>query len=112
MAFNGLSAAQAERLSYLAEECAEVIKAVMKIQRHGFSSYNPDAPQDGINRQQLEGEMRDVLGAIARCVLSGDVSATVFEGIDPRKGQRYMHHQDGELMQRLMFTPTFKLHEQ
>ena len=33
--FNGLTPAEDERLAMLAEECAEVIKIVSKIQRHG-----------------------------------------------------------------------------
>ena len=39
--YNELSPAQAERLAYLLEECAEVIKAGTKILRHGYASYDP-----------------------------------------------------------------------
>ena len=38
--FNKLTEAEQERLVILAEECAEVIQVVAKIQRHGFNSDN------------------------------------------------------------------------
>ena len=42
--FNKLTPAEDERLAMLAEECAEVIQIVSKIQRHGYDSWHPDDP--------------------------------------------------------------------
>lgn len=69
-----LSTAQLERLSILAEECAEVIKCVTKIQRHGFESINPHEPEDGTNREQLESEIADIHAAVQLLMTARDVS--------------------------------------
>lgn len=61
-AFNHLTLAQDELLSLLAEECAEVIQIVMKIQRHGLYSCHPDAPKSS-NKELLEKELGDVESA-------------------------------------------------
>lgn len=55
--FNKLSPAQAERLDFLAEECAEVIQAISKIKRHGYNSLHYDAKAD------LEKELGHVFAA-------------------------------------------------
>ncbi|MCU1313399.1 MAG: hypothetical protein JWM54_1156 [Acidobacteriaceae bacterium] len=59
--FNRLPPAQAESLALLAEECAEVIQAIGKIQRHGLWSEHPES---GIpNYNTLQREIGDVLAA-------------------------------------------------
>lgn len=59
--FNGLSPEHAESLALLAEECAEVIQAIGKIQRHGLWSEHPES---GIpNYNTLQREIGDVLAA-------------------------------------------------
>ena len=58
--FNGLSPAQAERLDMMAEECAEVIQAIMKIKRHGFESCSPFGANPETNREALLRELVDV----------------------------------------------------
>lgn len=59
--FNGLSAAEAEALALLAEECGEVVQAIGKILRHGLWSEHPES---GIpNYNTLQREIGDVLAA-------------------------------------------------
>jgi hypothetical protein len=92
--FNNLTPAEAERLAYLIEEMTEAQKAACKILRHGYESYNPDDPVHAGNREDLQRELRDVAGAIAKMQRAGDVVSDILESADPDKGARYMHHQD------------------
>ena len=48
-----------EILSILQEECAEVIQAVSKVNRFGFSGLNPKDHRN--NRQHLEEEIGDLI---------------------------------------------------
>lgn len=93
--FNGLSPAQAERLAHLIEELAEAQKAACKVLRHGYASADPTNPKHPGNRSDLEGELRDVLGAIQRMTDARDVQP--WSLADARgaieKSNRYMHHQ-------------------
>lgn len=92
----GLSAAQLERLALLAEECAEVVMAVTKIQRHGFSSYNPLVPGSLTNREALEKEVGHVLCAIQILLDAEDVQGGRIDGWRGRKQaeiHRWLHHQ-------------------
>ena len=57
---NNLSAAEAERLALLAEECGEVIQVVGKILRHGYDSANPLVDVSPTNREELEKELGDI----------------------------------------------------
>jgi NTP pyrophosphatase (non-canonical NTP hydrolase) len=59
--FNGLSPEHAESLALLAEECAEVIQIITKIQRHGMYSHHPVSNEQ--NWTTLQKEMGDVLAA-------------------------------------------------
>ena len=61
--FNGLAPDQAELLSLLAEECAEVIQVVAKIQRHGLHSHNPFDLERTTNLELLHQELGDVATA-------------------------------------------------
>ena len=59
--FNRLSPAADEALTILAEECAEVIRAIAKIQRHGIESHYPaDGPSNAV---KLATELGQVLAA-------------------------------------------------
>lgn len=103
--FNGLTPAQAERLAMLAEECGEVVLAIGKILRHGYDSCHPDrlVPRR-TNRDDLLGEMADVLAVLGGIVDAGDLDAScrqdtlgMFDeaALDARwrRKLRYTHHQ-------------------
>ena len=90
--FNDLTPAEAERLAYLAEECGEVAQAVAKILRHGYDSYNPDAPEMGNNRVQLWKELRDVVKAVNLMANAGDIADPMDNVTLPSR--TYCHHQD------------------
>lgn len=101
--FNGLTAAQDERLALLAEECAEVIQAITKIQRHGYESYNPlDLREHRLsNRQALEKEIGHVRHAVERLVAEVDVSEEdidLWRGLKSDNIGKWLHHQlsDGD----------------
>jgi len=99
--FNKLTPAEAERLAMLAEECAEVVKAVTKILRHGYASWNPDdpaanaSPSSKTNRHTIRLEMIDVLAVMEVMFKAGDIDvpgqADVLAALD--KKLRYAHHQ-------------------
>jgi len=96
--FNGLDPAEAERLYLLAEECAEVIVSVNKILRHGYASHNPDAPEDGDNREQLSREIGDVRFVVDLMLHRGDVDAhsiSAYAALAKDRKAKYVHHQDG-----------------
>lgn len=63
-------------LTCLAEECAEVIQAVAKIQRFGPKEKNPALPTSPNNREQLLLELNDIF-AVAD--LLRDMSALPFD---------------------------------
>lgn len=101
--FNKLSDAEDERLAILSEECSEVIKAVCKIQRHGYESYNPtletDEERSPTNRETLQRELGDLQLAIELMTFAGDVDANDIVRWQERKGnsiKRWTHHQPSE----------------
>lgn len=94
--YNGLTPAQDERLAKLAEECAEVIKAVCKIFRHGYESRDPTKQASLTNRRDLEFEVANVTNATTALVLAGDLDArriTNFAFEEKGRVNDYMHHQ-------------------
>ena len=101
MNFNRLTDSEDERLTLLAEECAEVIQAVMKIQRHGYESFDPtekvsEDQHPTTNRHMLEKELGDVGHAIDRMRFSRDINyARVLdhEIAKASKVERYLHYQ-------------------
>lgn len=88
--FNKLTPSEDERLAKLCEEAAEVVQIGMKIMRHGYGSHNPDKPEDGNNRAQLERELRDLYKAATFMFERGDIHEypIMMVGV-----QKYMHHQ-------------------
>lgn len=104
--FNGLTPAEAERLAYLIEEAAEVQQIACKVLRHGYESRDPTkatpanpswgAPERNTsptNRDMLAAELRDMLGAVERMRVAGDIDKGLTSCGSPDKGARYMHHQ-------------------
>lgn len=94
--YNGLTPAQDERLAKLAEECAEVIKAICKIQRHGYMSRDPTKEGALTNRRDLEVEIADVANAVKALVHRGDIDETRVRNLALELQGRendYMHHQ-------------------
>lgn len=91
--FNKLSPAELERLSILAEECAEVIQVIGKIQRHGYESCHPNGGPN--NRRLLTREIGDVKAAITLLVEGHDVDEELIS--DSRREKlfnipQYLHH--------------------
>ncbi len=93
--FNGLTPSEDERLAMLAEEASEIIKAVTKIQRHGYESYNPDKPEEGSNRRQLRKEMTDLAAVWDKMRELGDIAPTTSAEVHSawQRKLRYAHHQ-------------------
>lgn len=96
---NELTAAEAERLAILAEECAEVIVIVGKILRHGFESYDPTKPE--IERRTNRALLADELGDLAwiknqMASMFRDVDAAIVQArflSGGRRKARWLHHQ-------------------
>ena len=97
MMFNKLTDAETERLDLLTEELGEVLQAIGKIKRHGYSSYNPRLPDTGSNRDQLEKELGDVLYIIYLMANNGDITD---DSINIRARDKslcigkYLHHNE------------------
>lgn len=93
--FNQLTPAQDERLSMLAEECAEVIQAICKIKRHGYASHHPDAPSV-TNADLLAREICDLRAVMAE-VLRRDMPLLAPTNSEIarawEKKLRFAHHQ-------------------
>ena len=91
--FNKLTPAEAERLAILAEECAEVIQAIGKIQRHGYESYYPDKS----NRTALTNELGHVMAAGRLMAAAGDIE---MQGVLVSRTEKlcnisqYLHHNE------------------
>lgn len=89
--FNQLTPAEAERLAMLAEEAGEIVQAVGKVLRHGYSSTHPDGGPD--NRVLLHKEVSDLLAIAQTMVATGDLTQLSKAQDVWRKKLRYTHHQ-------------------
>lgn len=92
--FNGLTAAQTERLVILQEELAESIQAVSKIMRHGYQSVRPGASATS-NRLHLQDELGHVQNAITMLVNAKDLSREAINAQELHKSVnigKYLHH--------------------
>ena len=83
-----VSPAQMERLTFLIEECSEVIKEATKIMRFGFDSFHPDDPQRETNRHRLMREMADLEAAYEILVDAGDGDPMNLVLIDMSRGRK------------------------
>ncbi len=97
--FNQLTPSQDELLAVLAEECAEVVVAITKIQRHGLESRDPTTSNSPTNREALTRELGDVLAAISLVVegeiVDGDRVALAAE--EKEKGiAQWLHHYEAK----------------
>jgi NTP pyrophosphatase (non-canonical NTP hydrolase) len=89
--FNNLTPAEAERLAMLAEECAEVIQVIGKIQRHGYESDNPLFPGT-TNRKLLGKELTDVSAVMYQVVTKDKIQFGDSQKAWTKKMQ-WTHHQ-------------------
>lgn len=93
--FNKLTEPELERLSLLAEECAEVIQVIGKILRHGYESYSPFDEAMTSNRALLEKEVGHVQCAVALMAVH-DICGSKINNSAEEKAKsvrRYLHHQ-------------------
>lgn len=92
--FNLLTAAEAERLALLAEECAEVIQAIGKVLRHGYESTHPDGGPT--NRHLLETELGHVACAERMMFSARDIDPNRVDlALDEKHShvRAFLHHQ-------------------
>jgi NTP pyrophosphatase (non-canonical NTP hydrolase) len=95
---NQLTAAQAERLAILAEECGEVIQIVGKILRHGYCPRSSDGMRCTINRTYLEKELGDVKWITNLMCVERDVDRGLVDEFARDRAFNaapYLHHQEG-----------------
>lgn len=93
--FNSLTPSEAERLAMLAEEAGEIVQAIGKILRHGYTSCHPDGGID--NRDSLRSEVIDLLGVVHMMRRAGDLDVRVYTGGQMVESSdrklAYSHHQ-------------------
>ena len=78
------SPAEQERLQILAEECAEVIQVIQKIQRFGFDDTKPG--QKLTNRERLEEELGHVMNMKSFMIQHRDIDPEAIENSEHTKG--------------------------
>ena len=93
----GLSDAERERLAILAEECAEIIHIVSKIQRHGFESCDPGDRLRVTNRDLLDGELQDLSWIVGMMVKEKDIPTRGMTDMElkriQRRKEKFLHFQ-------------------
>jgi NTP pyrophosphatase (non-canonical NTP hydrolase) len=88
--FNKLTPKQAELLTLLEEECAEVIQAITKIQRHGLDSGSGEPNVTALHR-----ELGDVHAAVKLLLDIGLIEREYIEWYRDHKlihVGKYLHH--------------------
>lgn len=94
--FNNLTPAEDERLTLLIEECAKVIQAASKIQRHGYTLKHPATTDGPDNRAMLEAEMGDMQAVARLMIKAGDIQILNIAKSADLKAEKikpYLHHQ-------------------
>ena len=94
---NYVSEHQAERLTLLIEEAAEVQQAAAKILRFGLDSSNPLDPNSPDNRELLERELGDLMLIALMLSYAGDININVSKEWMQKKVnklKRYLTKQD------------------
>ncbi len=93
--FNQLTPAMAERLAMLAEECAEVVQIVCKIQRHGAASYHPNDKNRVPNAELMRSELIDLLAVMLLMKSADDFRPITDAEIDRAVSKKllFAHHQ-------------------
>ncbi len=89
------TAAQVESLTFLIEECAEVVQAATKCLRHGEDSYNPFDAHGPNNRDGLNKELGHVQLALRLAVEQGVVDVDAIQLHQRRKREtiaQWLHH--------------------
>lgn len=94
----GLTEAQNERLTHLAQECSEVIKAVTKIQLHGYMSHDPSKDPRPNNEDDLKTELGQMIMAVTRLNLHDDLGFSIRDAVRSslqlyEKKKQYFHFQ-------------------
>lgn len=90
---NKLTAAEAERLAMLAEECGEVVQVIGKILRHGYESFHPADPLVS-NRMMLQNELADLAAVVQMLDNAQDIESDS-DALDEAltRKMRYAHYQ-------------------
>jgi len=91
--FNKLTAAEAEALALIMEECGEVVQIIGKILRHGLESCHPNGNRP--NRELLEDELGDLRAAVLiSCSLGIVGEVHIEEGARSKLDRvgKYLHH--------------------
>ncbi len=97
--FNKLTPEESERLAVLAEEAAEVIQVIGKIQRHGYESHNPLLPpsERETNRQALARELGHFEMVLCEMYNRRDVDPIAINtsAVSKRRSiNRWLHHNE------------------
>lgn len=91
----GLTAAEEERLILLAEEAGEVVQAVAKVLRHGYSSTHPTYRTGTANRALLAEEVGHVAAVVRKMEELGDIAPILVSAARRKKNEsvvKYLHH--------------------
>ena len=82
-----LTAAQAERIIFLIDECEDVIKVCANILRFGLDSYHPYDPSRS-NRVRLHDELTDLIAVYDMMIENHDIPVAGQSEIDRSKARK------------------------
>lgn len=98
--FNGLSNEHEEILDIVQEECSEIIQAICKVRRHGYSSHHPQRSETNLDDMIRElGDLTCILdiwkrsmGTGGQHIIDAQIKAAALEKLQTLP--RYTHHID------------------